>query len=575
MGDAVLMFKPRESLSGFVGNKANLSLIRRTGGRKSSKNMAIYGENLAALAALKAGFGTAKDAFKVDLITIDPPYNVGGDQGYRNVWKGKSEKERHWAGDHGAFLDFMEPRLKLARQLLAEDGMMMINICDGEYCRLKILMDQIFGENNCLGTIIWDKGQGSAGEHMTVTHEYVLVYAKNARAADALKKEKPAAMSMISKAKELKDSGMPYKEAQIAFKRWVSSCKASGQIGTGESPYSLLHPKTFRPFRPSPSCAQDKPHKRCQLRIPHPLTGKPCKLPAKGWKWKEETLLKMVSHHKKDIVAGEDFVIAGSMVYGADESIVPQKLQYLDEMMEQSLPSVIRCGYGGQKDLPDGITFSTPKPVALMKELIKAFPNKDARVMDFFAGSGTTAHAVLELNAEDGGNRSWILIEEMGSTFHEVLLPRIEAIDPAKDFSSHALETVPVGGKRLLERFNKHSYEFLSSYHLLDESDAMLVEGLNVVGMDRRHNQLVAITMPDVRKGKNFFIEELAAVKQVIKRNKAKSVLIYTLHGDAEEPWVGVDKSLFHGTPCKDIATVGVPDELVKEWNDVLDAMAV
>ena len=125
MGATVLEFKPRESLTEFVKGKSKVSLIRRTGGRKSSENMAIYGENLAALAALKAGFGTAKENFKVDLIVIDPPYNVGGNQGYRNVWKGHSEKERHWAGDHGAFLDFMEPRLKIGRQLLTDDGLMM------------------------------------------------------------------------------------------------------------------------------------------------------------------------------------------------------------------------------------------------------------------------------------------------------------------------------------------------------------------------------------------------------------------------------------------------------------------
>jgi hypothetical protein len=101
MGATVLKFEPRESLTDFVKNKGKVSLIRRTGGRKSSENMAIFGENLTALAALKAGFGTAQENFKVNLIVIDPPYNVGGNQGYRNVWKGQSEKERDWAGDHG------------------------------------------------------------------------------------------------------------------------------------------------------------------------------------------------------------------------------------------------------------------------------------------------------------------------------------------------------------------------------------------------------------------------------------------------------------------------------------------
>lgn len=405
--------------------------------------MAIFGENLAALAALKAGFGTAKENFKVDLIVIDPPYNVGGNQGYRNVWKGQSERERDWAGDHGAFLDFMEPRLKIGRQLLTDSGVMMVNICDGEYCRLKILMDQIFGEENCLGTIIWDKNQGSAGKHLTAVHEYVLVYGKNSRLAHPLVKEKPAAKMMLDKALELKKSGMPYAEAQKAFKRWVSEQEKAGIIGSGESPYKLLHPETFRPFRVAPSCAQDKPESRSHYKLKHPVTKKPCKVPAKGWKWSEETLLKMAAYD--NFTVGDGFVIANMIVYGANEATVPGKLFYLDEKMDQSLPSVIKTGYGGQKDLPPGIEFSTPKPVAFIKELVRAYPNKNARVLDYFGGSGTTAHAVHELNREDRGSRSWVMIEEMGSTFHDILLPRIGHFDSSKDFSTYEVETLPGG----------------------------------------------------------------------------------------------------------------------------------
>src|SRR5690606_22676111 len=155
--------------------------------------MAIRGENLAALAALKAGAGISGESVNVDIIYIDPPYNVGGKQGYKNKWKGVSEKERDWAKDHGLFLDFMEPRLKIGRSLLKDDGVIFVSICDHEYCRLKILMDEIFGESNCTATIIWDKSQGSNSQHVTVTHEYVLVYAKNKSLAPRLLKEKNGA----------------------------------------------------------------------------------------------------------------------------------------------------------------------------------------------------------------------------------------------------------------------------------------------------------------------------------------------------------------------------------------------
>lgn len=415
-----------------------MSLIRRLSGKKSSRNMVIHGENLATLAALKAGSGTSGQALKVDLIYIDPPYNVGGNQGYRNIWKGKSEKERDWAGDHGAFLDFMEPRLKIGKALLQEDGIIMVSICDGEYCRLKILMDQIFGPDNNLGTIIWNKNQGSAAEHLAAIHEYVLVYARDRRKAPALKKAKAGAELLIKKSQELLESKIPYKEAQKQFKGHVKELLAAGLITTGESPYSQLHPKSYRPFQATPSCAQDKPETRCHKPLKHPVTKKPCKVPAKGWKWSEETLDGMAKYSES--IVGEGFVLAGQIVYGEDENTVPRKLQFLDEKMDQVLPSVITTAYGGQKDLPPGIEFSTPKPVAFIKELIKSFPNQNAVVLDYFAGSGATAQAVHQLNEEDGGQRSWIMVEELGSTFHNVLIPRIDNFDASRDYSVY--ETV-------------------------------------------------------------------------------------------------------------------------------------
>ena len=191
--------------------------------------------------------------------------------------------------------------------------------------------------------------------------------------------------------------------------------------------------------------------------------------------------------------------------------------------------------------------------------------------MDYFAGSGTTAAAVVELNQEDGGNRSWILVEEMGSTFHNVLVPRMKFADKSEDFAVYEVETVPVGGKELLKRFSQYSYDFLSSYHVINEDDAVLVEGLNVLGVDKSKNQIVAITVPGERRKKTSFIEELAAIKQTVRKVNANPPGIYTIHGDTEEPWLGVDKSVLSGTQCKELSTVRVPEELLKEWNEVLE----
>lgn len=408
----------------FTKAKGKVSLLRRTGGKKSSPNMAIHGENLASLAALAAGSGTSKRRFEVDVIYIDPPYNVGGNQGYRNVWKGESEFERDWAGDHGKFLDFMEPRLKIGRQLLSEEGVIFVSICDGEFARLKILMNQIFGEGNEIATFIWNKGRAAAGSHAAAMHEYVLCYGKNKSKTPQFRQKKESADIMISKAKEFL-SGSDFDEAQKRFKQWVNQEKKKGLLRPGEAAYADIHPENLRLFHADNSCAHDDPKgKRCRKALAHPKTGKKCPVPKNGWKWKEETIDRLVSE--------------GRIWFGKDHNTIPKIIKYLDEKKDQLPLTIITDGSDGKKDLP--ITFTTPKPISLLKTLISFIPKSDVTVLDYFAGSGATAHAVHELNKMDGGIRSWIMIEEMGSTFHEVMLPRIEYFDPKKNYSTFELK---------------------------------------------------------------------------------------------------------------------------------------
>jgi len=212
----------------------------------------------------------------------------------------------------------------------------------------------------------------------------------------------------------------------------------------------------------------------------------------------------------------------------------------------------------------------------LNKELIKSYPNKNITVLDYFSGSGSTAHSVHQLNKEDGGSRSWIMIEEMGSTFHEILLPRVEHFDPNKDFSIYELKEAKVGTTQLMDAFQQHSFEFLSAYHTLDENISISTEGMNILGVDKNSSQVIAITMPHHRKNDHFFEEELAILKKSLNQSNAKKVLIYSIakHGSKEEPWLGVDKSILAGTRCKQLRVVEIPEQLVDEWNEVLTAMA-
>lgn len=507
--------------------KAKVSLIRRTGGRKSSSNMLIHGENLATLAALKAGALTSKNPQKFEMIYIDPPYNVGGNQGYKNIWKGKSEKERDWAGDHGVFLDFMEPRLKIAQQLLKDDGIIYVSICDGEYARLKILMNQIFGEENEICSFIWDKGRGSHSKQISVTHEYVLCYAKNKSKAPQLKEKKTQAEPILSKAKKLLEE-LSFDDARKEFKKWIAEEKRKGNLRPGEAVYNEICPKSKRVYRIADSCAQDDINgSRCKKALVHPVTRKSCPIPKNGWKWKEETLDKLV---KADMI-----------YFGKDHNTIPKVKKFLDEKMYQNPLSIIYEPSDGANDLPKGISFTTPKPIKLLMKLISFYPSKEIKVLDFFAGSAATAHAVIKLNEADGGSRSYVMVEEMASTFNKVLLPRLEQIDSKQDFSTYETELVPVGGKDLLKMFSLYSYDFLSAYHLIEENSfSASVQGMNIVGLDKGKNEVVAFTLPNLRSGKKYFTEELSAIKNALRATKAKSVVIYTLKQEEslEEPWI-------------------------------------
>jgi hypothetical protein len=389
-----------------------------------------------------------------------------------------------------------------------------------------------------------------------------LCYAKNKQKAPLLREKKPLADTMLDKANELL-ANHSVNEAQKLFKKWVSAEKKKGNLRPGEAVYQEIHPKNKRLYRIADSCAQDDINgTRCKKKLIHPVTGKPCPIPKNGWKWKEETLDKLVAD--------------GMIYFGKDHTIIPKVIKYLDEKMYQVPLSVIYESSDGAKDLPDGLTFTTPKPIKLIQKLISFYPKQDAKILDFFAGSGATAHAVIESNKEDGGQRSFIMIEEMATTFNKVLVPRIKAIDKNADFATYETEMVPVGGKDLVTRFNQYSFDFLSAYHFIADEDSMLVEGMNILGTDKRRGAVVAFTIPDFRKSKYFFEEELSALKKIIKQSKSKTAIIYTLskedHG--EEPWRGVDKSILSGTSCKELNIIEIPDELVEEWNDVLNAMA-
>lgn len=355
-------------------------------------NFLIEGDNLASLQLLEK---THKG--KIDVIYIDPPYNTG-----------KNEKDDFHYDDkfvdindtfrHSKWLSFMEKRLLIAKNLLSRKGVIFISIDDNEQANLKILCDEVFREN-FIAQMIWQQGKKSSGNLIGVNHEYMLVYAKNRSTIDkpefAWKQRKEGLDKIYKKYNQLKKK---YKEdtttIEIEMKQWFNSLPENDPAYNSKH-YCQVDSKGL--FFADNSCAPDRPETRCHKPLIHPITHKETAVPSLGWRWKESTLDKMV---QDDII-----------YYGENETCVPKVKKYLTDM-ESELPSSVfyKDGRGASAELEKilgGKKFNNPKDKDEIARILNF--RKNTIILDFFAGSGTTGHAVMKLNAEDGGKRRFIL----------------------------------------------------------------------------------------------------------------------------------------------------------------------
>ena len=383
-------------------------------------NLYIEGDNLDALKILRDTY-----AGKVKMIYIDPPYNTGHDFVYNDDRAQSVEDYEDASGafdDEGRVLDtaykentesngrfhsdwcsMMYPRLMLARDLLSEDGLILINMDENEYVNLQNVMREIFGEDNDLGTIVWDKRnpKGDA-TGIAMQHEYILVYARQRGAlADksVLQRPKKNAQMMINKAASIFSKiSLTYslEDANRDFKAWVRS---RTELSGGERAYNNID-KQGRLFQPVSMAWPNKKKAPDDYFIPliHPVTGKHCPVPPRGWRNPSSTMKALLD---KDLI-----------VFGPDESTQPRRKYLLEENMMENIPSLLYNGGSDTSMLEEmGIPFDTPKVTAICQEHIQSLTSGDSLILDFFSGSATTAHAVMQLNAEDGGNRRFIMVQ--------------------------------------------------------------------------------------------------------------------------------------------------------------------
>lgn len=352
-------------------------------------NVIIEGDNYHSLKVLQA---THKG--KVDIIYIDPPYNTGnGDFKYNDKIIDKEDKYRH-----SKWLAFMQKRLELAHTLLNDTGIIFISIDENEYAQIKLLCDEIFVERNYVENFIWAKNSTKNQSKLQSTnHEYILCYAKNKQKIQEIegyfKIKKEGFDEVMSIYKDMKKEGKTNEEIVLELKRFY---KENPHL-KGISSYEYIDDVGIYS---SGDCGAPAPSKNGDnlYDVIHPSKQVACKKPGNGWRFKKETIDKLIEENK--------------IIFGKNEKTVPRVKKYLVDLEIEVMKSVIIDNNDGIKDLQRIIPncdFNNPKPVSLIKKLISTHPKKDALVLDFFGGSGTTGQAVLELNEDIGGNRKFII----------------------------------------------------------------------------------------------------------------------------------------------------------------------
>lgn len=354
----------------------------------------IEGDNYHALTCLNY---THKG--KIDVIYIDPPYNTGSD-GFR--YKDKRVLDKFPDGTevpkdhpfrHSYWLSFMRKRLELSRDVLKDTGAIFISIDNNELAQLKLLCNEIFGEKNYVGTLIWRKkeGGGQTDTYFVTEHEYVLVYCKTP-SFKWLDETIPSDEAKFNK----EDSKGKFTAVKLA--KWGNTARK-----------------------------QDRPKMYFSIKSPENKNVYPIAPDGGDGRWRVG---------KKRM----DFIIKNDLVFWQkkeDRWIPYEKIYYDDEevkkIKERSILYEIATTADGTSELTSIFgkkdVFENPKPSELVKFFLKYSGTESAMVLDFFAGSGTTAHAVMKLNSEDNGKRQCVLVtNNEGKIMDEVCYPRIRKV---------------------------------------------------------------------------------------------------------------------------------------------------
>ncbi len=397
----------------------------------TTENIYIEGDNLETLKLLRRTYHG-----KIKMIYIDPPYNTGSDFVYRDNFTMTDEELSNLSGDvvdgvrfqkntkdsaryHTNWLNMMYPRLKIARELLSDDGVIFISIDDNEVENLKKICEEVFSDKNFVANIIWKHTQQSKNDEPYFSRQFnhTLVYAKN--------KEYLHCFMFERTDEDNKNYSNPDNDPKGAWR--------SGDVRSPNYRKTLC----FDIIAPD---------------------GTVIKAPSNGWRWSEESITEKIK--------------SGEIKFKNDNSGIIRKIYLCDQkgrtpenLWEGRKFGTTRQAASIIKELFDGIqVFDTPKPIELIKSMLFIASFSNSIILDFFSGSATTAHAVMQLNAEDGGNRKFIMVQ----------LPEI--CDEKSEAFKAGYSNICEIGKERIRRAAKKIHE--------DNPDAVFDDGFKVFEVD-------------------------------------------------------------------------------------------
>ena len=380
----------------------------------TTENLYIEGDNLEVLKLLQENYLET-----IKLIYIDPPYNTGKEFVYPDKFSQTTAEYMERSGQldeegyilspnmesngrfHTDWLNMMYPRLKIARNLLTKDGVIFISIDQNEVENLKKICCELYGAGNFVGEIIWQSATDNNPRQISTEHEYILCFAKDINSLNPWLIESDKAQEIITQYNLIKNQTDDIQEQQKLLRQWIKRHESELK---GVAHYNNVDARGV--YSNSTNSSNTKPG-GYTFDIIHPTTGKPCVKPVFGWRWTERTFW--------------DYDKNGDIEWGKDETTQPHVKKRIETVKEQFKSIYYEDGRASTKQLEqllDGKKiFDNPKSVQLLSRIISfATQDDDCTILDFFSGTATTAHAVMEMNAKNGTHKKFIMVQTQEPT---------------------------------------------------------------------------------------------------------------------------------------------------------------